>query len=60
MVNSEEGKKYFTDNWTANAIQLLVAIKGNIVWSVLFLNKWQRRGIPQRLLDKCRPFMYIA
>ena len=27
--------------------------KSLLSWSILFLNKTQRRGIPQRLFDKC-------
>ena len=52
--NGEFGaKKYFADLWAASAIQLFVAIKGKVFWSILFLRKSQQRGIPQRLLDKC-------
>ena len=34
-------KKYFTDHWTANTIQLFVAIKGNFLWSIFF---WTSRS----------------
>ena len=52
--NGEFGAKtYFKDHWTANTIQLFVSTKGIFFWSILFLNKSQRRGIPQRLPDKC-------
>ena len=37
-----------TIGYLIRSIQLFVAIKGNF-----FLNKLQRRGIPQQLLDKC-------
>ena len=38
--NGEFGaKKYFTDYWPANTIQLFVALKGNFFCSILFLNK---------------------
>ena len=54
--NGEFGAiKYFTDYWTANTIQLFVAIWATFLWSILFLNKPKRRGIPQRILDKCSP-----
>ena len=53
--NIEEfaAKKYFTDYRTANTIQLVVAIKGHFFWSILFLNKSQRRGISQKLVENC-------
>ena len=35
-----------------NAIQSFVAISRGYFWSILLLNKSQRRGIPQRLRDK--------
>ena len=45
-------KKYFTDHSTANTIQLFVPTKRKFFGSILFQDKSQRRGIPQRLLDK--------
>ena len=45
-------KKYFTDHSTANTIQLFVPTKRKFSGSILFQDKSQRRGIPQRLLDK--------
>ena len=45
-------KKYFTDLRTANTIHLFVALKRNfLVYS--FFEQVKRRGIPQRLFDKC-------
>ena len=59
--NGEFGsKKKFTDHWTANTIQLFVAIKRSFFWSILFLNKSQQRGIHQRLLAKsCISNVYL-
>ena len=53
--NVEEfgAKEYFTDHQTANTIQLFVAITGSFFWSILLLNKLQRRGIPSWVVDKC-------
>ena len=49
-----QSKKYFTDQRSANAIELFACCyKRKFFWSILFLNKSQRRGIPQRLLDRC-------
>ena len=45
-------KKYSIDHQTANTIQLFTRIKRKFFGSILFLNKSQRRGIPQGLLDK--------
>ena len=45
-------KKYLTDHWTANTIQLFVPRERKFFWSILFQNKSQRRAIPYRLLDK--------
>ena len=47
-----EAKKYFIDHQTANAIQLFVPTKRTFFGSLLFQNKLQQRGIPQKLLDK--------
>ena len=47
-----EAKKYFIDHQTANAIQLFVPIKRTFFGSLLFQNKLQQRGIPQKLLEK--------
>ena len=58
--NGEFGaKKYFTGRSTADTIQLFVAIKGIFIWSILFLTNSQRRGIPQRPLDKCS-YLFIC
>ena len=59
LANSEQ-KKYFIDNRTVNAIQLLVPIKKNFLGSLLFQNKSQQRGIPQGLLDKYSLFIGIS
>ena len=32
---------------------VLCCYERKFFWSILFLYKWQQRGIPQRLLDKC-------
>ena len=45
-------KKDFTDHQTAITIPFFISIKRKFFGSILFLNKSQRRGIPQRLLDK--------
>ena len=47
-------KKYFIDHRRVIAIQLFVPTKTKFFGSLLFQNKWQRRGIPQALLDKYR------
>ena len=48
-------QKICTDHWTANAIQLFVAIYIYIYifCAIIFLTKSEQREIPQRLLDKC-------
>ena len=45
-------KKYFTDHQTANKVQLFIPMIRKYFVSILFQNKSQRRGFPQRLLDK--------
>ena len=54
-------KIYFTDHRTANTIQLFVPIKRKFIGSILFQNKLQQKGIPQRLLDKySHLFIFIS
>ena len=48
MGNSEQ-KKYLADLWTADIIQLFIAVKGNLSGLIFF----ECRGITQRPIDKC-------
>ena len=41
-------------NWISKIVYSVSCChKNNFFWSLLFLNKSQRRGIPKRLVDKC-------
>ena len=52
LQNNGESKQksYLTDLWTADRIQLFIAIKWNLS-DLIFFFEW--RGVTQRLIDKC-------
>ena len=45
-------KNYFTDHRTANTNHLFVPIKRKLFGTILFQNRLQLSGIPQRVLDR--------